>query len=83
MRETPGAGMRLTQRMPVDRGILLTADATHQKQVELLVSDAALYGEGILHVVTPDGALSVTFGAVLESTADCARVSLLVQSVEP
>jgi hypothetical protein len=83
MREAPGADTRVTQRMPVDRGILLTADALHQKQIELLVSDAALYCEGILHVVLNDGALSVTFGGVLESAADCARVSLVVHGVEP
>jgi hypothetical protein len=82
MREASGAGASLTQRIPVDRGILLTADAIHQQQIELLVSDAALYNGNTLHVVTGDGALLVKLHAIREVTADCARVSLTVLGIE-
>jgi hypothetical protein len=82
MREAPSAAAGVTQRMPVDRGILLTADAMHQPQIELLVSDASLYDASTLHVVTGDGALLVKLDALLEVTADCARVRLTVQGIE-
>jgi hypothetical protein len=82
MREASSAGTSLTQRIPVDRGILLTADAVHQQQIELLVSDEALYGENTLHVVTGDAALLVKRHEVREVTADCARVSLTVLGIE-
>ncbi len=82
MREAAETGNRVTQRMPVDRAILLTPDAMRQPQIELLVSDAALYGDATLHVVTSDGALLVKRSAVEEINADCARIRLAVLGVE-
>jgi hypothetical protein len=82
MREATGAAARLTQRMPVDRAILLTADAARQKEIELLVSDASLYGEGPLHVLAGDSTLLVSLREVLETSADCARISLTVLGLD-
>jgi len=83
MRESPLSGnVRITQRMPIDRGLLLTADAAHQKEIDVLVSDAALYGAGNVHVLTDDSALLVKLREVLEVTADCTRISFTVLSAE-
>lgn len=81
MRDT-GASMRITQRMPVDIGILLTADVAHQKEIELLVSDAALFGTGDLHFIGGDIELLVKVEEVLEVTADCARIRFTVLRIE-
>lgn len=82
MREASDAAAGLTQRMPVDRGILLTPQALHQPHIELLVSDVALYDENLLHVVTGEGALLVEREALLEVTADCARLRFKVLGID-
>lgn len=82
MREATDAAASVTQRMPVDRGILLTPQAMHQPHLEMLVSDAALYGENTLHVVTSEGAMLVARDALLEITADCARLRFKVLGID-
>lgn len=82
MRQVARAGLNISQRMPIELGILLSADAAQQKEIELLVSDAELYREGNLYVPTADGVLLVALRDVLEVTADCARIGLTVLGVE-
>lgn len=82
MRQVARAGLNISQRMPIELGILLSADAAQQKEIELLVSDAELYREGNLYVPTADGVLLVALRDVLELTADCARIGLTVLDVE-
>lgn len=81
MRDATGS-VRITQRMPIDHAILLTPDATHQKEIELLVSDAALYGVGNVHVHAGDSVLLVKLHDVLEVTSDCTRIRFTVLSIE-
>jgi hypothetical protein len=82
MREVAHAGTHIAQRMPVDLGILLSSNAAQQQEIALLVSDAGLYRDGNLHVLTGDGVLLVTLREILEVTADCAHLRLTVLGVE-
>jgi hypothetical protein len=77
-----GRDMRTTQRMPVDRAMLLTAQAAQQKEIELLVGDAALYGEVDMHVLAGDSVLLVRLKQVLETNAACARICFTVMGIE-
>lgn len=76
------SSVRITQRMPIDHAILLTSDAVHQKEIELLVSDAAIYGVGNVHVHAGDSVLLVKLHDVLEVTSDCTRIRFTVLSIE-
>ncbi len=83
MRDASGAaGMQITQRIPVDRAILLTADALRQKEIELLVSDAALYDAGNVYVLIGDRVLLVRLREVLESNVAYARICFTVVGLE-
>lgn len=76
------SSVRITQRMPIDHAILLTRDAANQKEIELLVSDAAIYGAGNVHVHVGDSVLLVKLHDVLEVTSDCTRIRFTVLSIE-
>lgn len=79
MREmSAGQAERTTQRFPVDRAILLTGDARHQAEIELLVNDVAPYREGRLHALIGEDVLLVSLARVAETTDFCTRVALTV-----
>jgi len=82
MRDTSGKNTRITQRMPIDRGVLLTAHALRQKDIDLLVSDAALYSVGNVQVLIGDSVLTVKLREVLEVAVDCTRINFTVLGVE-
>ena len=83
MREdTSSTNMRLTQRMPLDHAILLTADAATQKEVEVLVGDAARYDEGNVHMLVGDCVLLLQIQDVVEKNDACARISFTVMGIE-
>jgi hypothetical protein len=83
MREDPSvSNARITQRMPFDRAILLTADAVHQKEIEILVTDVALYGMGNVFMLVGDYVLKLQFEEVMEKTATCSRIRFTVLGVE-
>ena len=74
--------MRVTQRMPLDHAILLTADAAQQKGVEVLVRNAASYSTGNVHMLAGESVLLLQFNEVLEKNAACARISFNVLGIE-
>lgn len=74
--------MRITQRMPVDRAILLTENAVQKNEIELLVSEAAPYRENELHVQVEDAVLRVSYLRVVEANDFCTRVCMTVHGVE-
>ena len=79
MREdASGKDNRVTQRMPIDTAILLTPEAARQPSVELLVTDAALYESGNVHMLLGDVALILQFSSVLEKNSACARLGFTV-----
>lgn len=83
MRESPpGANIRITQRLPVDHAILLTAEAAHQSEIELLVGDPTVYREGNVHVLFGDTALLVKLREVVMAAVDCTCIRCAVLSVE-
>jgi hypothetical protein len=84
MRESPlSEHSSITERMPVDHAMLLTADAARQNEIELLVSNAAPYNRRRLHVMTSDGVLLVRLKNIIEGFPECARIRLEILSVEP
>ena len=75
--------MRLTQRMPLDHTILLTADAANQKEVEVLVRDDSRYDdEGSVHMLVGDTVLLLQIQDVVEKNNGCARISFTVIGIE-
>jgi hypothetical protein len=71
----------ITQRMPIDTALLLTPDAAHQQAVELLVTDAALYCSGNVHMLLGEAVLILQFKAVLENNTACARIGFTVMGI--
>jgi cyclic-di-GMP-binding protein len=69
---------RITQRMPIDSAILLTPEAARQKAVEVLVTDATLYGPGNVYMLVGDLVLVVQFREILEENTACARIGFSV-----
>ena len=74
--------LRITQRMPLDQGILLTADAANQKDIEVLVADPTRYDEGSVHMTVGDHVLLLHIQDVVEKTDACARVRFTVVGIE-
>lgn len=75
--------LRITQRMPMDRAILLTANPVEQTEIELLVSDPLRYDdETSVHMTVGDRVLSLQLLNVVEKTDACARVRFTVDGVE-
>ncbi len=82
MREDAGShDNHITQRMPIDSAILLTPDAAHQQAVELLVTDAALYDAGNVHMLLGDAVLILQFREVLEKSSACTRIGFAVLGI--
>jgi cyclic-di-GMP-binding protein len=73
-----GVDQRITQRMPIDSAILLTPEAARQKAVEVLVTDATLYGPGNVYMLVGDLVLVVQFREILEENTACARIGFAV-----
>ena len=82
MREDTSRTMRVTQRMPLDHAILLTADAAQQKGVEVLVRNATAYSTGNVHMLAGESVLLLQFNEVMEKNAVCARISFNVLGIE-
>ncbi len=74
--------LRITTRIPVDTGILLTADAANQKEIEVLVADATRYDEGSVHLMVGECVLLLQIQHVVEKNDTCARVSFAMVGVE-
>jgi hypothetical protein len=72
---------RVTQRMPIDTAILLTPEAARQPSVELLVTDAALYESGNVHMLLGEVALILQFTQVIEKNNTCARLGFAVMGM--
>lgn len=81
MREDTSRTLRVTQRMPLDHAILLTAD-TAQQSVEVLVRNAAAYSTGNVHMLAGESVLLLQFNEVMEKNAACARISFNVLGIE-
>jgi hypothetical protein len=73
---------RITQRLPVDRAILLTPEALRKSEIELLVTDTEPYYEGRLHALVDDTVLLVSLARVIETTDYCARIALTVHGAD-
>ena len=75
--------LRITQRMPLDKGILLTADALNQTDIEVLISDPTRYDdEGSVHMTVGERVLMLQMLDVAEKTDACARVRFTVVAIE-
>ncbi len=74
--------MRITQRMPLDKGIVLTADAINQTEIDVLISDPTRYDEGSVHMAIGEHVLTLQILDVAEKTDACARVRFTVIGVE-
>ena len=74
--------LRVTQRMPLDRAILLTADAANQQEIEVLVADATRYDEGTVHMLLGAQVLSLQILNIEEKSESCARISFTLMGVE-
>lgn len=74
--------LRVTQRMPLDHAILLTADAVNQKEIEVLVRDATRYDEGSVHMLLAGAVLLLQIQDVVEKNDTCARISFTVIGIE-
>lgn len=75
--------LRITQRIPMDRAILLTANPTEQQEVELLVADPLRYDEeSSVHMSVGERVLSLQILDVVEKTDACARVRFSVIGIE-
>jgi hypothetical protein len=83
MREDMSTGLdqRITQRMPIDSAILLTPEAARQKTIEVLVTDATLYGPGNVHMLAGELVLVVQFREILEENSACARIGFTVMGL--
>ena len=74
--------LRITTRMPMDIGILLTDDPANQKEIEVLVGDATRYDEGSIHMTAGERVLLLQIQDVVEKNDTCARVSFTVVGIE-
>jgi hypothetical protein len=75
--------LRITQRMPMDKAVLLTANPAEQAEIELLVADPLRYDdETSVHMSFGDRVLALQLLNVVEKTDACARVRFTVDKVE-
>ena len=74
--------LRITQRIPLDQALLLTANPASQQEIELLFENIAPYEGGQIHMLCSDGVLRLELKEVLEKLASSSRAVFHVLSVE-
>ena len=76
------AQMGVSQRMPLDFAILLSADAATQPEVEVLVRSGSFTSMDEVYMTTKDHQIVLRPKAVIERSAACERVAFKVVRVE-
>lgn len=79
-RQAPRLG--LSQRMQLDRAILLSADAAHQPELEILIRSGSFTNLEDVHMLAGTQHIVLRPKAVVERSAACERVTFTVLSVE-
>ena len=80
--ESSASDLRITQRIPLDHALLLTANPAGQQEIELLIEDIAPYEGGQMHVLCGGRVLRIEIKEVREKLAACSRAVFTVLGLE-